>query len=312
MGRGLALYFAAQKHTQRLSLADRNLDGLRETEAACSLQSNGNVVVTTTCVDVTNASAMREFIERVDAQLPLDLVLCVAGVIETRVGGGRALDDIELGLRTLVNINVLGTANTVLPALDVMRRRGRGQIGVLSSIAALDGLNALYPAYAASKAFVSTWALGLRARLQGSGVTINVFSPGSVATPLLSAPPGLDPRYDPTSFAPPWLVHAPCIEHSIESAVAAWAAGLAQDEALTLPHKCFSLVCADPCLDCPLEARDMLVRARCYMLWGWRPPAQPRHAWLETTCASSVGASGGPTLEGIDLRTLLEVGAAKG
>ena len=290
MGRGLALYYAAQKHTRCLSLTDVNAVGLEETRAAClsvaragkGRPTGADLIVAVTTVDVTDAKAMRVFIESSDAPpLPsLDLVLCVAGVIETRVGGGRALDDLELGLRSLVAVNVLGTANTVLPALDRMRQRGRGQIGVLGSLAALDGLNALYPAYAASKAFVTAWTLGLRARLDGSGVTLNVFAPGAVATPLLAAPPGVDSRYDPTTFAPSWIVHAPCIEMSVEHAAASWATGLARDEALTLPHRFFSLLCADPCLDCPLDARDCLVRGRCYMLWGWRPPVNPQHAWL--------------------------------
>lgn len=291
MGRGLAIYYATQPATRCLSLTDLNTAGLEETRAACAAAARSRLlapgddtvlVVSTACVDVTDAAAMRAFVDECDAppRPQLDLVLCVAGVIEPRVGGGRALDDVELGLRALVNVNVLGMANTVLPALEIMRRRGKGQIGVLSSLGALDGLNALYPAYAASKAFATTWVLGLRARLLGSGVTLNVFSPGAVATPLLQPPPGIDPRYDPTSFAPSWIVHAPCIEIGVEQAAAAWAAGLAKDEAMTRPHRCYALACTDPCLDCPLDARDLIVRSRCHVLWGWRVPADPRHAWL--------------------------------
>jgi NAD(P)-dependent dehydrogenase (short-subunit alcohol dehydrogenase family) len=287
MGRGLALFYASQAATRCLSLTDINESELEVTRLLCQEKFRrcmpaDTLIVNTVRVDVCDAAAMREFIVRSETPPlpPLDLVLCVAGVIESRVGGGRALDDLELGLRALVAVNILGTANTALPALEIMRRRGHGQVGILGSLASLDGLNALYPAYAASKSFITMWALGLRAHLTGSGVTLNVFAPGAVATPLLASPPGIDPHYDPSTFAPAWVVHSPCVELGVEAAAAAWAAGLARDEAITRPHRCYALVCAEPCVECPLDARDLLVRWRCYMLWGWRPSMHPRHAWL--------------------------------
>jgi NAD(P)-dependent dehydrogenase (short-subunit alcohol dehydrogenase family) len=314
MGRGLAIFYAAQPETECLSLTDLNFAGLEETREACAAAARARrpapgvdsaLLVAISRIDIADAAAVRAYVKECDAlpRPPLDLVLCVAGVIEPRIGGGRGADDIELGLRALVNVNVLGVANTVLPALEAMRRRGRGQIGVLSSLAALDGLNALYPAYAASKSFVTTWVLGLRARLQHSGVTLNVFAPGAVATPLLTAPPGLDPRYDPTSFAPSWIVHAPCIEMSVEQAAAAWASGLASNEALTRPHRCYALACTDPCLDCPLDARDLLVRGRCHVLWGWRAPADPKHAWLTCEEPAVVGPAPSSSANGSNAAT---------
>lgn len=55
-------------------------------------------------------------------------MLACAGLIESRVGGGRGLDDLELGARAVVDVNVKGTMNTVLPAVALMRARGRGQV----------------------------------------------------------------------------------------------------------------------------------------------------------------------------------------
>ncbi len=198
-------------------------------------------------------------------------------------------------MRAVTSVNVLGTINTVLPAVECMRRRGRGQVGVLSSLAAFDGFNSIYPAYCASKAFVTAWALGLRAHLRDSGITLNVFAPGAVNTPLINAPsPGLDPHYDLASRAPSWVAHAPGIELSVEAAVEAWAAGLARDEALTRSHHCFSFVCADPCLACPREAHDLIMRSRLYMLWGWRPLKNPNHAWTKKAPKHTDGVVGGP------------------
>ena len=166
-----------------------------------------------------------------------------------------------------------------------MRARGRGQVGVLSSLAALDGFSALYPAYAATKAFATAWALGLRAHVRDTGVAVNVFAPGAVATPLLAPVEGLDPHYDPAAGAPAWVVPSPCGELSAADAAAAWAAGLARDEAVTRSHHCYSLVCTDACLGCPPQAHDLLMRNRCYMLWAFRPKARPQHAWLQAAAS---------------------------
>jgi NAD(P)-dependent dehydrogenase (short-subunit alcohol dehydrogenase family) len=289
MGQALALYYA-KKHAA-LSLIDLNLVGLEETKAL-SL-TLGSPYCEVAKVDVRDAAAMKVFIEERDKEIkeggggPIDLVLAVAGLIESRVAGGRALDDLELGARTLIEVNILGLVNTVLPAIRLMRKRSRGQIGVLSSLAEKDHFSSLYPAYAASKSFVTSWALGLRAHLQGSGVTINVFAPGAVRTPLLAPVKGLDPHYDLSSRGPQWIVHSPIIELSAENAAKAWADGLQRDEALTRPHHLYSLLCHDLCLCFPREAHDLLARNGLHMLWGWRPKLHPQHSW---TIEQTVGA----------------------
>ena len=53
----------------------------------------------------------------------------------------------------MVDINVVGLFNTIFPALERMRARGRGQIALLSSLAGFGGVSAFH-SYAASKAFV--------------------------------------------------------------------------------------------------------------------------------------------------------------
>ena len=288
MGRELSLYYA-RRGVACLSLSDIHAGGLAETAAMCEAVASALAVadrdsqlhVEIATLDVRNEREMRAWIEARDAGAngELDLVLAVAGLIESRVHGGRALDDLELGARTIIGVNILGVVNTVMPAVDCMRRRGRGHIGVLSSLAAADGFNSIYPAYAASKAWATAWALGLRAHLRNTGVSVSVFAPGAVRTPLLQPPQGLDPHYDLASRAPSWVAHAPCVELSAATAAAAWAGGIDRDEAQTRPHRCFALVCAAPCLDCPQDVHDAVMRGGCYLLWGWRPRLEPAHAW---------------------------------
>jgi len=281
MGRALALHYA-KKHSA-LSLTDLNLEGLIETQSLALAE--GSPFCKVEKLDVRDALSMKKFMEMRDKDVneggggPIDLVLAVAGLIESRVAGGRALDDLELGVRSLIDVNIIGLINTVLPAIHLMRKRGRGQIGILSSLAEKDYFSSLYPAYAASKCFATSWALGLRAHLQETGVSINVFAPGAVRTPLLAPVEGLDPHYDLSSRGPDWIVHSPIIELTAESAALAWAKGLERNQALTRPHHLYSLLCNDFCLSCPREAHDLLARNRIYMLWGWRPKKNPAHSW---------------------------------
>jgi len=254
---------------------------------------NGGLVVAAAVVDVRDRAAARAFVEASDAcaaRGALDLALAVAGTIESRVAGGRGLDDLELGARAVAELNVGGVLNVALPALERMRARGAGRVGVLSSAAARDGFSALYPAYAASKSFATAWALGLRARLRGSGVALSVFEPGAVRTPLLAAPAGLDARYDLARRGPACAAHLPCVELSPEAAARAWLAGMARDEAVTRPHLSYGL-CAELLRGFPLEAHDLLARARCGLLWGWRPPrGGARHAWVTAAREQGEGA----------------------
>lgn len=281
MGQSLAIYYA--KRHAVLSLTDLNLVGLEETKAL--VLNLGSPYCDVAKVDVRDALAMKTFMDTRDREMndggggPIDLVLAVAGLIESRVGGGKALDDLELGARALVDVNIIGLINTVLPAIRLMRKRGRGQVGVLSSLSEKDHFSSLYPAYAATKCFVTSWALGLRAHLQATGVTVNVFEPGAVRTPLLAPVPGLDPHYDLSSRGPQWIVHSPIIELSAEDAARSWAEGLKRNEALTRPHHVYSLCCHDLCLSFPREAHDFLARNGLHMLWGWRPKLNPQHSW---------------------------------
>jgi len=281
MGRALAVRLS-RAGVRSLSLVDLNAAGLEETrELALAAAGAAPLAVTCAALNVCDRAAARAVVLAADnspAAGPVDLVLACAGTIESRVGGGRGLDDLELGARAVIDVNVGGVANIVLPAVERMRARGAGRVGVLSSAAGRDGFSALYPAYAASKAFASAWALGLRAHLRESGVAVTVFEPGAVRTPLLQAPPGLDPHYDLSSRGPACAAHLPCVELSAEAAAAAFLAGVARDEAVARPHLTYG-VCADVLLGFPKETHDIFMRNGCGLLWGWRPKKAPRHAW---------------------------------
>jgi short-subunit dehydrogenase len=136
-------------------------------------------------LDVTDEKGLKAWIEEVDDAQPIDIALAIAGVSEQMIGAAL---DLERGTRTLIAVNVMGVVNTILPALARMRLRrpeGRGQLVVVSSCASFINLWPPSPSYAASKAFVRFWAMGLRAHLWNSGVRVNVICPGWVDTSMV-------------------------------------------------------------------------------------------------------------------------------
>jgi len=91
----------------------------------------------------------------------------------------QSLDEIDRTL--LVNLSsVLWLVHAVLPG---MRVKGAGHI-VLTGSSAAHAPGANFAAYAASKAALSAFAVGLRGDLAGSGLRVTEIAPGRVETAL--------------------------------------------------------------------------------------------------------------------------------
>jgi NAD(P)-dependent dehydrogenase (short-subunit alcohol dehydrogenase family) len=98
------------------------------------------------------------------------------------IGGGEAVESWE-AVRAVLGVNVDGALATVAGVLPAMRRRGAGQIALVSSLAAYFGLPQT-PTYSASKAALKAYGEALRAWLAPQGIAVNVVLPGFVDTPM--------------------------------------------------------------------------------------------------------------------------------
>jgi short-subunit dehydrogenase len=178
IGAALARAYAAPGVT--LALCGRDAGRLDRVARSCGEKG---AEVRAAVVDVTDASACARWIENADAAAPLDLVVANAGVSAAASAGEELSKEAAETVRRLFAINVDGVLNTVLPAVALMRERGRGQIAIVSSLAAFVGSPRAAP-YSATKAAGRIYGEGLRGELRDDGIEVSVVCPGFVRTPL--------------------------------------------------------------------------------------------------------------------------------
>ena len=174
-GIGAALAEAYAAPGVSLALTGRHEGRLSDIAGRCR---NRGATVSTKSLDVTEAGPLADWITEVDAEAPLDLVIANAGISGGTQGGEGGEQ-----ARRIFAVNVDGVLNTVLPALRLMQARSRGQIAVMSSLAAFRGFPGA-PAYCATKAAVKNWGEALRGSLAGDGLEVSVICPGFVRSPM--------------------------------------------------------------------------------------------------------------------------------
>ena len=142
-------------------------------------ERGGRVRACGRAVDVTDAEAVRAWMEECEAAAPLELVFANAGV-------GTGVESEENVRRTFAT-NVGGVVNVTLPAIEIFRRRPsapdgaprRRQVVITASIAGYAPLPTC-PSYAATKAAAKSWGLSLRGMLKSEGIRVNVLCPGFI------------------------------------------------------------------------------------------------------------------------------------
>lgn len=129
-------------------------------------------------LDLSDPTAHRLTLERIDRGQPLDLVVIAAGVL------GQPEDILEdapdLALDVL-RTNALGASSVLLHAMNLLRSHGLGEIIVVSSVAAVR-VRPSNAVYGASKRMVDDLARALRPQAAKDGVTLRVVRPGFVRT----------------------------------------------------------------------------------------------------------------------------------
>ena len=184
IGRALAQELARRGATLGLVARRKELLDDLVTEIASStseaIAAGAAGAVLAIAADVSDRESMRAAALRLNAAYGrIDVLIANAGIGVTN--DGAALDAAKLA--NVINVNVIGAANSAAAVLPEMISRGSGQLVVISSLAAYRGLPKS-AAYCASKAAVSALFESLRLDVKPRGLDVTIIHPGFIKTPL--------------------------------------------------------------------------------------------------------------------------------
>ena len=174
IGRAVALRLA--EAGARVALVARSVDQLEET--AATLRAEGGVALVLSA-DLAHPDVVAEAAATAAKELgPVDILVNNAAVVEP---AGPTVSTPPAGWSSAFAVNVQAPIRLTLALLPAMLDRGWGRIvnvssGIVDHPGAMVGLNV----YAATKAALEAHTLNLAAEMAGSGVTLNVYRPGSV------------------------------------------------------------------------------------------------------------------------------------
>jgi 2-dehydro-3-deoxy-L-rhamnonate dehydrogenase (NAD+) len=145
-------------------------DGL--TVTTLDLRGEADVIA-----DLTDEAAVRRAAGQIG---PVDVLVNSAGIIGVNK---PLLETTTEEWRLVLDVNVLGTVNTMRIFVPGMRERGWGRVVNFASMAGKDG-NPNLPIYSASKAAVIALTKSAGKELATSGVLVNAIAPAVIATAM--------------------------------------------------------------------------------------------------------------------------------
>jgi len=127
--------------------------------------------------DVTDAGALQQVRETTG---PIDILVNCAGIVGPGVPLAQTTPD---QWRHVLEVNVLGTVNTMRAFVPLMVDRGWGRVVNIASMAGKDG-NPNLSIYSASKAAVIALTKSAGKELATTGVLVNAIAPAVIATEM--------------------------------------------------------------------------------------------------------------------------------
>ncbi|MFK4548020.1 NAD(P)-dependent dehydrogenase (short-subunit alcohol dehydrogenase family) [Streptomyces tendae] len=178
-GIGRALAAAVADSGARVVCLARNQDELSGTVELVT-DRGGNALAI--AADLADPLVVAEVADRVIALGGADILINNAATVEPL---GHSADMSPDAWSAAFRLNVISPAALAAAVLPHMRAVGWGRIvNVSSAVVARPGTMIGGNAYAATKAALEAHTLNLAAEVDGSGVTVNVYRPGSVDTAM--------------------------------------------------------------------------------------------------------------------------------
>lgn len=134
----------------------------------------------TYCADVTDKQTIATTIATVEQELgAIDLAIVNAGVTYQQLEPNLDLECFNEVMLT----NAIGSTYTLVPLVETMLKRGRGQIVGISSLAAICSIPRM-STYCASKAALNYLLEGLYWTLKPHGISVTTICPGFIETEM--------------------------------------------------------------------------------------------------------------------------------
>ena len=133
--------------------------------------------------DVTDEDSVKEAVDKAAGESGnVDVLVCCAGM---GISGAVEFTDPKDSLRQL-DVNLLGADRAARAVLPYMRKRGKGRIVFISSVAALAPIP-FQTWYSAGKAAINSYAMALMNEVRPCGIEIAVVMPGDIRTGFTAA-----------------------------------------------------------------------------------------------------------------------------
>lgn len=181
LGRALSLEMASRGYP--LVLTARNLAAL-EALRTDILANSEHAVVHVADGDVTDSVRMAAIVQEMENHGGIGMAVLNAGIY---IPIDATKPDLA-AMHTTFDVNLKGTANCVVPLIEVMKPRRKGQVAIVASVAGYSGLP-MATAYGATKAGLINFAEALRFDADRMGIKVQIVNPGFVETPATDENP---------------------------------------------------------------------------------------------------------------------------
>ncbi|GAV84595.1 adh_short domain-containing protein [Cephalotus follicularis] len=174
-GIGLALAHQAAREGARVSVLARSRDKLEEAKQAILLSTGIEVAIF--AADVRDFEAVKGAVEEAG---PIDVLIVNQGVF---VPGELETQGLDV-VRSMIDINLIGSFHMIKAALPTMKGRGPASIALMSSQAGQVGIYG-YTAYSASKFGLRGLAEALQQEVIADNIHVSLIFPPDTETPGL-------------------------------------------------------------------------------------------------------------------------------
>ena len=174
---GLGMAFAVECASRGQDLILMDLPGSCLPTLAGSLEQQFGIDVQTKEIDLTNLDRLKDEVPEITSSFDVRFLINNAGV-----GGSAAIAETTPAmLDNIIQLNVRTTSLLTHWMVPHLMKQDQAYILNVSSMAAFTPI-AYKTVYPASKAFISSFSLGLREELNGTGVSVSVLYPGPLMT----------------------------------------------------------------------------------------------------------------------------------